>query len=98
MAGRSDLHVLPLLFQMALIIHAPVQDADDINAVFHNEIKNQVLAGWVNTQPVVQFIPALTQFRVIRKFRTNISQAVYVVSRLLHAPRRNGVIPDRIDI
>jgi hypothetical protein len=59
---------------MAPNIHAPVQDTDDINAIFHDETKYQVLAGRVNTQ------------------------AVYVVPCLLHAPGRNGVIPDRIDI
>jgi hypothetical protein len=83
---------------MALNIHAPVQNADNIDAVFHNEIKDQMLAGRVNAQPAVQFIPALTQFRVIRQFPTDIAQAVYVVPCLLHAPGRNGLIPDRIDI
>jgi len=86
------------LSQMALNIHAPVQDTHDIDTAFHNEIKDQVLAGRVNAQPLVQFIPTLPQFRVTCQFRTDISQAVYVVPGLLHAPGRNGVIPDRVDI
>lgn len=86
------------LYKMALNIHAPVQDADDIDTFVQNKIKDQVLAGGINAQPVVQFIPALAQFRVIRQFRTDIAQTVYVVPCLLHTPGRNGVIPDRVDI
>jgi hypothetical protein len=76
---RINLRVIPLLFHMALSIHAPVQDANNIYALVHCEIKNQVLAGRVNAQPLVQFIPTLPQFRTTCQFRTDISQAVYVV-------------------
>ena len=58
---------------MALNIHAPVQDADNIDAVFHNEIKDQVLAGRVNAQPLVQYISTLPQFRVTCQVRVQIS-------------------------
>ena len=86
--------------QLAVTKQSPCYSPSILNGAehFHDEIKYQVLAGRVNAQPLVQFIPTLPQFRVIRQFSTDIAQAIEIMPGLLHTPRLNGVIPDRVDI
>ncbi len=83
---------------MTVGIHVPVQNTYDIDALIHGEIEDQVLSIRVNTQPLVQFIPAFPQLGIISQFCADIAQSDDVASGLLNTPGFNGVILNCIDI